>query len=89
MEKYKVDCMDYVELSKIISEDDLYCLPNNRHGREYAYYFVIYYDGKILSVKSDAMAVEDALFARKLSWIKQELEKAYKLGVEDGRLSKD
>ena len=46
----------------------------------------IFHNGNQVDDFFDNMEPEDARFTRDLSWIAKELERAYQLGLEDGRL---
>lgn len=82
---YTVTKCDYAELPETIKNPEFLVdsLPDNGSGKEYATYLIIKHNETILAVESDAMEREDAVFHRDLSWIKQALETAYKLGYED------
>lgn len=69
-------------LDELPPEIDIRFLPNNGSGKELASYILIKVDGNIQSVYSDASEPEDANFYSDLSWIKTELEKAYRLGLK-------
>lgn len=57
---------------------------NNGSGAEYAYYLRVNHQGKTILLESDAMEKEDAIFVRDLSWIKDIIFKAYRIGVQEG-----
>jgi len=52
-------------------------------GDEYATYIKITHNGETVGLFSDAMEPEDARFYRSLSWVSDEIRKAYELGKED------
>lgn len=49
-----------------------------------ARYLVITHNDQVLSIHSDRMEPEDAVFYRDLGWIEDEIMSAYKLGLKDG-----
>lgn len=51
---------------------------------DYHYYLKVTHKGKEILFKSDAMEPEDCTFMRDLSWISSIINRAYRLGVEDG-----
>ncbi len=73
----KVKLVNYDELPEDIKKD------YSRHCED-SCFLLIYYRNKLLFVESDAMEPEDARFCRDLSWIPEQIEKAYKLGLKDG-----
>lgn len=78
---YKVKQMRYEDLD----EDQRQDLSDNGCGERFADYLVIEIDGENVGVYSNAMEPEDVCFSRDLSWIKVELEAAYKRGFHEGR----
>jgi hypothetical protein len=77
----KISILSYDELPKEIDRNGL---SDNGCGKEYASYILMYHNGKLLNIKSDAMETEDTKFYRDLSWIKYWLEEAYNLGLKKG-----
>ncbi len=55
----------------------------NKYGDFYGE-LVICYNGEEILRESDIMEPEDTKFCRDLQWIKPAIERAYKLGQEDG-----
>tara|TARA_B100000700_G_scaffold71271_1_gene79234 strand:- start:3500 stop:3760 length:261 start_codon:yes stop_codon:yes gene_type:complete len=78
---YKVETLNYDELPENWKD----CVPDDGCGKDAANYIVIYYDGEIMKVESDAIESEDFNYARDLDWIAFELESAYNLGFRDGK----
>lgn len=78
---YEVKMIDYDELPEYWKD----LVPDNGSGKDCAGYIVIIHNGEIQSVESDAMEPEDAVFYRDLSWITFELQRAYELGLNDGK----
>lgn len=54
------------------------------YGGDWAKEIVIKYDGKEIFRHRDKCEPEDALFCRHWDWVKQQLEKAYRIGRADG-----
>lgn len=77
-EMITAEICEYKELPKGIQEE--------MEGDEYSSYLVIREDGRVLKVRCDSMAPEDATFYRDLNWIPEEINKAYKKGVVVGTL---
>ena len=46
----------------------------------------VYHEGKTIGEYYDTMEPEDACFARDLAWVARIIEKAYALGVDDGKM---
>lgn len=76
----EIKTVSYDELPPGVDKKNL---SDNGYGKEYATYMLIYYDGHLESVYSDAMEPEDVRFSRDLSWIQKEIEYAYNCGVKD------
>lgn len=74
---YEVKILEYKDLTNFEKQS----APGNGCGKEAAGYLQIKLAGEILATKSDAMEPEDATFCRDLAWIKDELERAYRLGA--------
>ncbi len=55
----------------------------------HSYDLTMYHNEKIVERHSDWMKLEDVGFIRDLKWIKPAIEKAYQLGVEDGKVKDD
>jgi len=85
--EYEVKKCGYENLSNEIKKAGV--LSDNGCGMRYAIYLAIYHKGKLLRVYSDAMEPEDARFSRDLSWIKETLEEAYKIGYSDAIRDKE
>lgn len=49
---------------------------------------VITHNGVVIATQRDGMEPEDRYFHRDLSWVIDELERAYKLGLQDGAAQK-
>ena len=58
-------------------------VPDNGCGMESANYLRVSH-GEMISLYSDAMEPEDAVFYRDLSWISGAIERAFKSGYLDG-----
>lgn len=54
---------------------------------DYTKFIRITHKGECIAVHSDDMEPEDATFSRDLSWISEEIKKAYDLGFNDGKES--
>ena len=78
---YKVEILSYDELPEEWKNN----VPNDGSGKENAGHVVIYYNGEIIKVESDAIEREDFTFFRDLEWVAFELEEAYNLGLKDGK----
>ena len=76
----KIINVDYDKLPEEVDRDSL---SDNGAGKEYASYFLIYHNDKLIRCESDAMEREDAVFFRDLSWIKGAIEEAYKIGLAE------
>lgn len=68
-----------------LSGEEKEVVPDNGHGKEYAGYVRIKYNGVTIRLESDAMEPEDANFARDLNWIYEALRKCYELGRLDAQ----
>ena len=73
----KVTIVEYEDLP----EDVRYSQPDNGCGKEDANYLKIEIPGGSVYYQSDAMEPEDATFTRDLSWIVDELHRAYAAGI--------
>ena len=78
----KVTIVEYEDLP----EDVRYSQPDNGCGKEDANYLKIEIPGVSVYYQSDAMEPEDATFTRDLSWIVDELHRAYVAGMLDAWL---
>jgi hypothetical protein len=77
----KVELVDFDDLSK--EEQEIQ--PNNGNGKEYASYIRLTHGGKTVMILSDAAEPEDLTFYRDLSGVLSAIERAYKLGIQDGK----
>ena len=73
---FKVKILPYSELP-----DDV---KSQLSGDLYGEYILIYHKDKLIFWEWDHIEPEDVRFCRDLSWVPEMIEKAYKLGLEDG-----
>lgn len=66
-----------------LTEDEKASVPDNGAGKDMARYLRVKHYGTTILLKSDAMEPEDCVFYQDLYWIKEAIEQAYKLGIED------
>jgi len=66
-----------------LSKGETYDVSNNGHGKEYAGYLRVTHKGDTILLESDAMEPEDCTFSRDLNWVKNAIQTAYMLGLDD------
>ena len=72
-----------------LTHDEQEQASGNGCGKEDANYLRIKSNGVTVALYSDAMEPEDARFSRDLGWIKDAIENAYAVGVDDGKTAND
>lgn len=77
----KVNLVSYEDLT----DEEKKFQPNNGVGKEYANYIKITNDSETVMILSDAVEPEDATFRRDFSNVVFAIEKAYKIGIRDGK----
>ena len=77
----KVNLVSYEDLT----DEEKKFQPNNGVGKEYANYIKITNDSETVMILSDAVEPEDATFRRDFSNVVLAIEKAYKIGIRDGK----
>ena len=76
----------YFESYDDLSEEEKEIVPNNGWGKEYANYIRITHGiGKTIFLTNDAIEPEDTSFRRDLKPLIEQIERAYLLGVKDGK----
>ena len=77
----KVNLVSFEDLT----EEEKEIQPNNGCGKEYANYIKITDGYKTVMILSDAVEPEDARFSRDFRDFVDAIEKAYKIGIRDGK----
>lgn len=72
---------DYDDLSELEKES----VSNNGAGKEYANYLRIKYEGETVFLMNDAIEPEDRTLNRDYSPLVEMVEKAYAIGLAEGR----
>lgn len=78
----KVELTDFEGLTDEEKEEQ----PDNGVGKENANYIKITDQGKTIMILSDAAEPEDATYRRDFRNVIDAIEKAYKIGIRDGKL---
>jgi hypothetical protein len=68
-----------------LTEEEQMVQPNNGAGKEYANYIKITDGSETVMILSDAVEPEDATFSRDFIDVTTAIEKAYKIGLRDGK----
>lgn len=68
-----------------LTEEEQEIQPDNGSGKEYANYIKITDGTETIMILSDAVEPEDATFSRDFSDVVDAIEKAYKIGLRDGK----
>lgn len=79
----RVEMLNYEQLTD--EEKNGPDISHNGGGAEYATYMRVSQNGHRVALYSDAMEPEDARFSRDLSWVADAIERAYSVGLDDGR----
>jgi hypothetical protein len=80
----EVQILSYDKLPKEIDKAQL---SNNGSGKEYANYIIVRHNDKVILVESDAMEPEDCKLLRDLYWVPIVILRAYRIGLEESKLT--
>jgi hypothetical protein len=85
MKMLTVNIVEFEELT----EEEQQVQPDNGCGKEYANYIKVTDGIETVMIISDAIEPEDATFRRDLGCVTTAIIKAYKLGLRDGRKTRE